>query len=95
MDENHGLEADPDHGPVSGARLTISPPDRQEPQFASIQTSGNQIVGLTGDGRIYTWTQGNAPKQIPFPAQAPDRFRYLQVSTGSRRQAALGSDQQI
>ena len=85
----------PDHGPASGTRLTISPPVMQEPKFASIQTSGNQIVGLTGDGRIYTWTQENAPMQIPFPAQAPDGFHYLQVAASSRSQAAIGSDQQI
>ena len=85
----------PDHGPASGARLTISPPNLQEPQFASIQAAGNQIVGLTGNGRIYTWTQDSTPKQVPAPAQAPDGFRYLQVAAGSRRQAALGSDQQI
>ncbi|WP_121913879.1 InlB B-repeat-containing protein [Bifidobacterium sp. wkB344] len=85
----------PDHGPASGARLTISPPDRQEPQFASIHAAGNQIVGLAGDGRIYTWTQDSTPKPVPSPAQASDGFHYLQVSAGSHRQAALGSDQQI
>ena len=85
----------PDHGPATGARLTISPPDMQEPQFASIQTSGEQIVGLTGDGRIYTWAQDGTPKQVPFPAQAPEGFRYLQAAAGSRWQAALGSDQHI
>ena len=85
----------PDHGPASGARLTISPPNRQEPGFSSVHTAGDQTVGLTGDGRIYTWTQDSTPKQAPSPAQAPDGFRYLQVAAGSRRQAALGSDQQI
>ena len=85
----------PDHGPASGARLTVNPPNRREPQFASFQTSGDQIVGLTGDGRIYTWTEDSTPKQIPFPAQAPDGFHYLQVAAGSRWQAALGSDQHI
>ncbi|MBI0136581.1 InlB B-repeat-containing protein [Bifidobacterium sp. W8120] len=85
----------PDHGPATGARLTISPPNLQEPQFASIHAAGNQIVGLAGDGRIYTWTQDSTPKPVPSPAQAPDGFRYLQVAAGSRRQAALGSDQRI
>ena len=85
----------PDHGPAAGARLTISPPNRQEPGFSSVHTAGDQTVGLTGDGRIYTWTQDSTPKQAPSPAQAPDGFRYLQVAAGSRRQAALGSDQQI
>ncbi len=85
----------PDHGPASGARLTISPPSRQEPQFASLDAAGDQTVGLTGDGRIYTWTQDSTPKQVPAPAQAPDGFRYQQVAAGSRRQAALGSDQRI
>ena len=85
----------PDHGPASGARLTISPPDRQEPQFASLDAAGQQAVGLTGDGRIYTWTQDSPPTQVPFPAQAPDGFRYLQAAAGSRSQAALGSDQRI
>ena len=85
----------PEHGPASGARLTISPPDRQEPQFASVHAAGDQTVGLAGDGRIYTWTQESTPKQVPFPAQAPAGFRYLQVAAGSRRQAALGSDQRI
>ena len=85
----------PDHGPASGARVTISPPDRQEPQFASIQAAGNRFVGLTDDGRIYTWTQDGTSKHVPFPAQAPDGFRYLQVAAGSLWQAALGSDQHI
>ncbi|WP_313839939.1 InlB B-repeat-containing protein, partial [Bifidobacterium kimbladii] len=85
----------PDHGPASGALLTISPPDRQEPQFASVHATGEQIVGLTGDGRIYTSTQDRSPKQVPPPAQAPDGFHYLQVAADSRWQAALGSDQHI
>ncbi|MBI0136407.1 InlB B-repeat-containing protein [Bifidobacterium sp. W8120] len=85
----------PNHGPASGTHLTISPPDRQEPYYTSIQSAGNQIVGLTGDGRIYTWTQDTAPKQDLSPAQAADGFHYLQVAAGSHRQAALGSDQQI
>ena len=85
----------PDHGPATGTKLTISPPDRQEPQFASIQAAGDQFLGLAGDGRIYTWTQESTPKQAPSPAQASDGFRYLQVAAGSRWQAALGSDQRI
>ncbi|AFU71203.1 RCC1 repeat-containing protein [Bifidobacterium asteroides PRL2011] len=85
----------PDHGPATVARLTISPPDRQEPCYVSIQAAGNQLVGLTGDGRIYTWTQDGTPKQVPSPAQAADGFHYLQVAAGSREQAALGSDQHI
>ena len=85
----------PDHGPATGARLTISPPSRQEPCYIGIQAAGNQVVGLTGDGRIYVWTQNGTPKQVPAPAHAPDGFHYLQAATGSRWQAALGSDQQI
>ena len=85
----------PDHGPASGTRLTISPPNRQEPYYVSIHTTGNQTIGLTGDGHIYTWTQNSTAKQIPFPAQAPDGFHYLQTTAGSRSQAALGSDQHI
>ena len=85
----------PEHGPAAGARLTISPPDRQEPQFASIHAAGDRFLGLAGDGRIYTWTQDSTPKQMPSPAQAPDGFRYLQAAAGSRSQAALGSDQRI
>ena len=85
----------PDHGPATGTRLTISPPDRHESQFASIQATGDRFIGLTGDGRIYAWTQDSTPEQVPFPAHAPEGFRYLQAATGSRWQAALGSDQQI
>ena len=85
----------PDHGPATGARLTISPPNRQEPCYVSIQAAGDRLIGLTGDGRIYTWTQDGTSKQVPFPAQAPYGFRYLQAASGSRRQAALGSDQRI
>ena len=85
----------PDHGPATGAQLTISPPDWQEPQFASIQTTGSQILGLTGDGRIYTWAQESTPKQVPFPAQAPDGFHYLQTAASTEQLAALGSDQHI
>ncbi|WP_229131637.1 RCC1 domain-containing protein [Bifidobacterium mizhiense] len=85
----------PDHGPTTGARLTISPPNKQEPYYTSIQAAGDQFVGLTGEGRIYTWTQDNTPKQVPFPTQAEDGFHYLQAAAGSRWQSALGSDQQI
>ncbi|WP_332460628.1 MULTISPECIES: RCC1 domain-containing protein [Bifidobacterium] len=85
----------PDHGPASGARLTISPPDKLEPYYVSVQAAEDQTVGLTGDGRIYTWTQDSTPKQVPFPTQAPDGFRYQQAAAGSRLQAALGSDQRI
>ena len=85
----------PDHGPASGTRLTVISPDRQEPYYVSIQAAGQQLLGLTGDGRIYTWTQDSTPKQVSFPAQAADGFHYLQVTTGSRWQAALGSDQHI
>ena len=86
---------DPDHGPASGARLTISPPDRQEPYYTSFHTAGSQVFSLTGDGRIYVWAQDGTQKQVPFPAQAPDRFHYLQAAAGSQWQAALGSDKQI
>ena len=85
----------PNHGPASGARLTISPPSLQEPCYISIHTFGERFVGLTGDGRIYTWTQDSTPKQVHFPDQAPEGFRYLQAAAGSRWQAALGSDQHI
>ena len=85
----------PDHGPASGARLAISPPDRQEPQFTTVQAVGNQFIGLTGDSRIHAWTQDSTPKQVPVPAQAAKGFRYLQAAAGSHWQAALGSDQRI
>ena len=85
----------PDHGPASGARLTINPPNQQEPYYVSVQAAGDQVVSLTGDGRIYTWTKDSTPKQVPSPAQAPDGFHYLQATAGSQRQAALGSDQHI
>ena len=85
----------PDHGPATGAQLTINPPNQQEPYYVSVQAAGDQVVSLTGDGRIYTWTQDGTPKQVPFPAQAADGFRYLQAATGSGWQAALGSDQHI
>ena len=85
----------PNHGPSTGAQLTISPPDKQEPYYTSIHAAGDQIVGLTGDGRIYTWTQNSTPKQVPFPTQAADGFHYLQIATSSQSQAALGSDQHI
>ena len=85
----------PDHGPASGTRLTVSPPSLQEPCYVSVQAAGDQFIGLTGEGRIYTWAQDGTPKQVPLPAQAPDGFRYLQAAAGSHRQAALGSDQHI
>ena len=85
----------PNHGPAAGAQLTISPPDKQEPYYTSIHAAGDQIVGLTGDGRIYTWERDSTPKQVSFPAQAADGFHYLQVATSSQSQAALGSDQHI
>ncbi|KJY51509.1 RCC1 domain-containing protein [Bifidobacterium kimbladii] len=85
----------PDHGPATGARLTISPPSLQEPYYISIHTFGDRFVGLTGDGRIYTWKQDSTPEQIPTSAQAPDGFHYLQATAGDQWQAALGSDQHI
>ncbi|WP_193786534.1 InlB B-repeat-containing protein, partial [Bifidobacterium asteroides] len=85
----------PDHGPATGTRLTIKPPSPQEPCYVNVQAAGEQILGLTGDGRIHTWTQDHTPKQVPSPARAPAGFRYLQAAAGSRRQAAIGSDQRI
>ena len=85
----------PDHGPATGAQLTISPPDRQKPYYVSVQAAGQQLVGLTGDGYIYTWTKDSTPKRVPFPAQAADGFRYLQAAAGNHWQAALGSNQRI
>ena len=85
----------PDHGPATGTRLTISPPNKQEPSYVSIQAAGDEFISLTGDGRIYTWTQDGTPKHVPSPVQAPNGFHYLQAAAGSRRQAALGSDQHI
>ena len=85
----------PDHGPASGTRLTISPPDKQEPRFSNIHAAGEQTVGLTGDGSIYAWTKDSPPKQVPSPARAPQGFHYLQAAAGSGLQAALGSDQRI
>ena len=52
-------------------------------------------MGLTGDGRIHTWTQEGAPVQVPSPTQASDGFHYLQATAGSHWRAALGSDQRI
>ena len=85
----------PEHGPATGTRLTISPPSLQEPCYINVQAAGEQILGLTGDGRIHTWTQDSIPEQVPSPAQAPDGFRYLQAAAGRRQQAALGSDRHI
>ncbi len=85
----------PEHGPATGAQLTISPPSLQESQFAIIQAAGNQFVGLTGDGRIYTWTQDSTPEQVPTSVQATAGFRYLQVKASNQWQAALGSDLHI
>ncbi|MDT7511787.1 InlB B-repeat-containing protein, partial [Bifidobacterium sp. H6bp9] len=85
----------PEHGPATGTRLTISPPDKQEPGFSSVHAAGDQFLGLAGNGRIHTWAQDSTPKQVPSPAQAPDGLHYLQVAAGSQWQAALGSDQRI
>ena len=85
----------PDHGPASGARLTINLPSPREPYYTSIQSAGNRFIGLTGDGHIYTWTQDGTPVQFPLPTQAPNGFHYLQAAADSQWQAALGSDQQI
>ena len=85
----------PDHGPATGAQLTISPPETEDPQFVSVQAAGEQTVGLTGDGRLYAWTQDSTPKQIPSPARATDGFHYLQTAAGTEQLAALGSDQHI
>ena len=85
----------PDHGPASGAVLAISSPSSQEPYYTSIHSAGKQVVGLTGEGRIYTWTQDSTPIQVPSPAQAPEEFHYLQATAGDQWQAALGSDQHI
>ena len=85
----------PDHGPASGARLAINPPDKQEPRFSNIHSTGEQTVGLTGDGSIYTWTKDSTPKQVPSPAYAAEGFHYLQAAAGSQWRAALGSDQHI
>ena len=85
----------PEHGPATGTRLTIKPPSPQEPYYVNVHTAGEQVIGLTGNGRIHTWTQDHTPKQVPFPAQAHEGFHYQQATAGSHLQAALGSDQHI
>ncbi len=85
----------PEHGPATGTRLTIKPPSLQEPYYVNVHTAGEQVIGLTGNGRIHTWTQDHTPKQVPFPAQAHEGFHYQQATAGSHLQAALGSDQHI
>ena len=85
----------PDHGPATGARLTISPPSLQEPYYVSVQAAGDQFIGMTGDGRIYTWARDRTPKLVSAPAQASDGFHYLQAAASDQWQAALGSDQHI
>ncbi|WP_193786532.1 InlB B-repeat-containing protein, partial [Bifidobacterium asteroides] len=85
----------PEHGPATGTRLTIKPPSPQEPYYVNVHTAGEQVIGLTGNGRIHTWTQDHTPRQVPFPAQAHEGFHYQQATAGSHLQAALGSDQHI
>ena len=85
----------PDRGPASGARLTINPPSSKEPRFSHLESSGDQLIGRTSNGGLYTWNGAATPTSIPAPSESRNVFHYLQAGTGDHWQAALGSDHHL
>lgn len=93
--QNTDWQLSPDHGPASGARLTINPPSSKEPRFSHLESSGDQLIGQTSNGGLYTWNGAATPASIPAPSESRNAFHYLQAGTGDHWQAALGSDHHL
>ena len=87
----------PDHGPASGGTsITITPPNADSPSFSTLEAHDNKLIGVTGDGRLYTWTTNDkTPVQVPSPRDTSGEVRFTTGVVGDNSYAALSSDHRI
>ena len=87
----------PDHGPASGGTgITITPPTADSPSFSTLEAHDGKLIGMTGDGRLYTWTTNDkTPVQVPSLRDTSGEVRFTTGVVGDNSYAALSSDHRI
>lgn len=87
----------PDHGPASiGTSITITPPSGDSPSFSTLEAHDGKLIGVTGDGRLFTWTSNDKkPIQVPSPRDTSGEVRFITGVVGDDRYAALSRDHRI
>ena len=87
----------PDHGPASSATsITITPPSAGSPSFSTLETHDGKLMGVTGDGRLFTWaTNDEMPVQVPSPQGESGEVRFTAGVVGDDSYAALSRDHRI
>ncbi len=87
----------PDHGPASGGTsITITPPNADSPSFSTLEAQDGKLIGVTGDGRLFTWTSNDeTPVQVPSPRDTSGEVRFTTGVVGDNSYAALSRDHRI
>ena len=87
----------PDHGPASGGTsITITPPSADSPSFSALEAHDDKLIGVTGDGRLFTWTsKAEMPVQVPSPQGERGDVRFMTGIVGHDGFAALSRDHRI
>ena len=87
----------PDHGPASGGTsITITPPSADSSSFSTLEAHDGKLIGVTGDGRLYTWTsKAEMPVQVPSPQGERGDVRFITGIVGHDGFAALSRDHRI
>ncbi|WP_232343027.1 InlB B-repeat-containing protein [Bifidobacterium choladohabitans] len=87
----------PDHGPASGGTsITITPPSADSPSFSTLEAHDDKLIGVTGDGRLFTWTsKAEMPVQVPSPQGERGDVRFMTGIVGHDGFAALSREHRI
>ncbi|MBH9971923.1 InlB B-repeat-containing protein [Bifidobacterium sp. W8109] len=87
----------PDHGPASSATsITITPPSAGSPSFSTLEAHDGKLMGVTGDGRLFTLTTNDEmPAQVPSPQRESGDVRFTAGVVGDDSYAALSRDHRI
>ncbi len=87
----------PDHGPASGGTsITITPPNADSPSFSTLEAQDGKLIGVTGDGHLFTWTTNDKmPVQVPSPQGESGEVRFTSGVVGDGSYAALSRDHRI
>ena len=87
----------PDHGPASGGTsITITPPNADSPLFSTLEAQDGKLIGVTGDGHLFTWTTNDKmPVQVPSPQGESGEVRFTSGVVGDGSYAALSRDHRI
>ena len=87
----------PDHGPASGGTsITITPPNAGFPLFSTLEAHDDELIGVTGDGRLFTWTSNDTmPAHLPSPRNTSGEVRFTSGVVNGNGYAALSRDHRI